>query len=99
MVEIALQIIFSQFDEKIGPFALTFYPKDVPIHTQGTVSKMTIDLFTKSRNISNAIAIMSFPELNRKGLIKILEWKDPTRRGGSREATLSIFVKVANFIL
>ncbi|MHA1746913.1 MAG: hypothetical protein ACTSWW_13005, partial [Promethearchaeota archaeon] len=89
-MEIALQIIFSQFDEKVGPFTRAFYPENVPGDTQSTVSSMTIDFFTNSRNISDAIAIMSFPQLNKKGLVKILEWDDTTRRGGSREATLSI---------
>jgi small GTP-binding protein len=89
-MEIALQIIFSQFDEKIGPFTQGFYPESVPEDTRSTVSSMTIDFFTNSRNITNAIAIMSFPQLDKKGLVKILEWDDPTRRGGKKEATLSI---------
>jgi Ras-related protein Rab-1A len=91
-MQIALQIIFSQFDEKVGPFTLTFYPKDVPKYTQSTVSSVTIDLFTYSKKISDELAIMSFPQaqVKKKGLVKLLEWKDLARRGGRREATLSI---------
>ena len=90
-MQIALQIIFSTFDEKIGPFTLVFYPKDIPKFTQSRVSSMTIDLFTNSKKkLSDELAIMSFPQLQMIGLVKLLEWKDPTRRGGRREATLSI---------
>jgi len=88
-MEIALEIIFSQFDKKIGPSTRAFYP-EVAEDTRSTVSSMTIDFFTNSRNLSDAIAIMSFTQLDKKGLVKILEWDDPTRRGGKRDATLSI---------
>jgi len=89
-MEIELQIIFSQFDEKIGPYPYVFYPKDISKYTQSNVSSVTIDLFTYSKKISDELIIMSFPQAKKKGLIKLLEWKDPTRRGGRREATLSI---------
>ncbi len=89
-MEIALQIIFSLFDEKIGPFTWVFYPKDIPKYTRSTVSSVTIDLFTYSKKISDELIIMSFPQIKKKGLIKLLEWKDQNRRGGRREATLSI---------
>jgi len=51
---------------------------------------MTIDLLTHSKKFSDELAIMSFPHLRLRGLVKILEWEDPTRRGGRKEATLSI---------
>ena len=89
-MEIALQIIFSLFDEKVGPFTWVYYPKDIPKYTRSTVSSVTIDLFTYSKKISDELAIMSFPQLKKKGLVKLLEWKDPNRRGGRREATLSV---------
>jgi len=89
-MQIALQIIFSQFDEKVGPYTYVFYPKDVPKYTQSNVSSVTIDLFTYTKKISDELVIMSFPQAKKKGLVKLLEWKDPTRRGGRREATLSI---------
>jgi len=89
-MQIALQIIFSQFDEKVGPYTYVFYPKDVPKYTQSNVSSVTIDLFTYTKKISDELVIMSFPQAKKKGLVKLLEWKDPTRRGGRRDATLSI---------
>ena len=89
-MEIALQIIFSLFDEKVGPFTWVYYPKDVAKYTRSTVSSVTIDLFTYSKKISEELVIMSFPQLKKKALVKLLEWKDPTRRGGRREATLSV---------
>ncbi len=89
-MQIALQIIFSMFDEKIGPFTWVFYPKDIPKYTRSAVSGVTIDLFTYSKKISDELVIMSFPQVKKKGLVKLIEWKDPTRRGGRREATLSI---------
>ena len=87
-MKIAIQIIFSEFDERIGPFTLVFYP-DVPKYTQSEVSNMTIDLLTHTKKISDELAIMSFPHLKMKGLVKIIGWDDPTRRGGRKEATLS----------
>ncbi len=89
-MEIALQIIYSQFDEKIGPYTYVFYPKEVSKYARSSVSSMTIDLFTYSKKISDELIIMSFPQAKKKGLVKLLEWKDPTRRGGRREATLTI---------
>jgi small GTP-binding protein len=89
-MQIALQIILSEFDEKIGPVTLLFYPKDVPLYTHSEVSKMTIDLLTYTKKISEELAIMSFPQLRMKGLIKVFDWEDPSRRGGRREAAITI---------
>jgi len=92
-MKIALQIICSQFDEIVGPFTIAFFPKDVPKFTQSRVSSTTIDFFTNAEKIPDELAIMSFPQLKKKGLVKILDWKDPTCRGGRREVTLSILFK------
>ncbi|MHA1720443.1 MAG: Rab family GTPase [Promethearchaeota archaeon] len=89
-MQIELQIILSQFDERIGPFTFMIYPKDIPKYTQTTVSSVTIDFFNYTKKIPNELAIMSFPQVKAKGLVKFLEWKDLTRRGGKKETTLSI---------
>ena len=98
-MQIALQIIFSLFDEKVGPFTWVFYPKDIPKYTQSTVSSVTIDLFTYSKKISDELVIMSFPQaqVKKKGLVKLLDWKDSARRGGRREAAFR--TKEMHFIL
>ena len=88
--EISLQIIFSQFDEKRGPYAMVYFPKNISIDTQDRVSSNTIDLFTDTDYISNIWAIMSFPQLKKNGLIKIFDWDDPTLRGGKNIVTLTI---------
>ena len=36
-MQITLQIIFSQFDERMGPFAVAFFPNDVPKYAQSRV--------------------------------------------------------------
>lgn len=90
-MSIALEVIVSQFDNIIGPIAVGFYPKDVCKYTQDTVSNMTIDLLTYTEETFDELAIMSFPQIKKKGLVKLLEWEDPTnQRGGRREVTLSI---------
>ncbi|MHA1474893.1 MAG: Rab family GTPase [Promethearchaeota archaeon] len=89
-MQITLQIIYSQFDDIMGPYVMVFFPNDVPEDTLSRVSSKTIDLFTDSEKISDELAIMSFLQLKKKGLVKILEWKDLTQRGGRGEATLTI---------
>ena len=70
-MEIALQIIFSQFDEKIGPFPFVSYPTDISRYTLSNVSSVTIDLFTYSKKISEELVIMTFPQAKKKGLVTI----------------------------
>ena len=60
----------NAYNEKMGPFTFVFFPKNLTNYAQNAVSSMTIDLLKYSKNISNELAIMSFPQLKKKGLVK-----------------------------
>lgn len=89
-MSISLQIIFSQFDDRIGPISKATYPENIPKKTSSIVSTMTIDLLTYSDENLNEIAIFEFPSLNKKGLVKIIQWKDDSSRGGFKLSSLTI---------
>ena len=76
-------IIYSEVDDALGPNPVMWLPQNIPEDMKMHVSIKTTTLLTADRGIvPDSLVILPFPLLNLKGIIKYIEMKDATKRGG-----------------
>lgn len=93
-------IVYSQFNEKMGPAAVAWVPRDKPIDTKEIVSMKSINILAgEDGKIPSALSIIPFPSLNMKGLVKSLEIKDKRRRGGVIESSITLLFSEVNDLI
>jgi len=93
-------IVYSQFNEKLGPAAVAWIPRDKPIDTKEIVSMKAINILAgEDGKIPKALSIIPFPSLNMKGLVKSLEIRDKRRRGGVIESSITLLFSEVNDLI
>ncbi|MHA1299998.1 MAG: Rab family GTPase [Candidatus Helarchaeota archaeon] len=89
--EILKGVIYSKF-ENIGPSAIAWYP-DMESEILRLIALKSITLLTgEEGEVPDTTAVVPFPNLERSGLVKYLEIKDPEARGGCRDSSITILV-------
>ncbi|MDX1799248.1 MAG: Rab family GTPase [Candidatus Lokiarchaeia archaeon] len=92
-------IIFSEFDDILGPTSKMSFPEideDFGIKiAMKSIDILSLDEITNSKSL----AFLTFPKEKKKGIARIIEWKDETTRGrvGTGAITL-IFEEVDDLI-
>ena len=93
-------IVYSQFNEKLGPAAVAWIPHDKPIDTKEIVSMKSINILAgEDGKIPSALSVIPFPSLNMKGLVKSMEIKDKRRRGGVIESSITLLFSEVNDLI
>lgn len=82
-------IIYSIFDEKIGPDARAWLPASLPAPLRDSVSARTINLAFREQ-VPESLSLLPFPADGMKALVKYMAFPSKTRRGGIGECTLSL---------
>ncbi len=84
-------VIYSRFDEKIGPDAKIWVPSDLSLNVRNKVSLKSLNILSgETGNIPSTLAIIPFPSMNFKSLVKAFEIKDKSQRGGASDAALTL---------
>ncbi|MFX1336995.1 MAG: Rab family GTPase [Promethearchaeota archaeon] len=84
-------IIYTEVDEEVGPNPQIWDPADLSDDLLTHVSIKAITLLTAEQGlIPESIAIIPFPSIGLKGLIKYLQFKDDERRGGVGQAAITL---------
>ncbi|MFX1258188.1 MAG: Rab family GTPase [Promethearchaeota archaeon] len=84
-------IIYTEVDDTIGPSPIFWDPSDLSEKVRILVSIKTITMLTAEKDhIPQSIAIIPFPSLNLKGIIKYIEIEDETRRGGIYTSAITL---------
>ena len=92
--------IYTELNEEIGPNPLYWIPKNLDPRTTMHVGIKSITLLTaEDGKIPSTLTILPFPSLKLKGIIKYLEWRDETRRGGVGLATISILINESDDLI
>ena len=92
-------VIFSKFNERIGPEAVAWIP-DLPLDTRTTISLKSINILSGEHGrVSKSLAMIPFPSKNLKGLIKNIEIEDKTRRGGIVDSSLTLLFDEADDLI
>ena len=84
-------IIYTEVDEELGPNPQIWEPADLSEDLLTHVSIKAITLLTAEQGfIPESIAIIPFPSIGLKGLIKYIQFKDDDRRGGVGQAAITL---------
>lgn len=84
-------IVYTEVDEVIGPNPQIWEPADLSDDLLTHVSIKAITLLTAEQGlIPESIAIIPFPSIGLKGLIKYIQFKDDERRGGVGQAAITL---------
>jgi len=90
-------MLYSKFDERMGPQVVACIPSDLPEDLKNLVSLKSIDILSGERGlIPQSLAIIPFASLDLKGLIKLMEIRDATRRGGLVDSSITLLFNEAN---
>ena len=93
-------IIYTEVDEEIGPKPAWWDPADLSDDLLTHVSIKAITLLTAEQGlIPESIAIIPFPSLGLKGLIKFIQYKDRERRGGVGQAAITLLFNEVDDII
>ncbi len=89
--ELIKAIIFTEFDEELGPNPILWYPSDLPESFRMVVSIKSITILSADQGLMpKSLIIMPFPSLNSKGIIKYIEKEDASRRGGVAQSAITL---------
>ncbi|MHA1132368.1 MAG: Rab family GTPase, partial [Candidatus Helarchaeota archaeon] len=84
-------IVYSQFELKLGPTAVAWLPSDLSLNVRELVSLKAINILGGEKgSVPQSLVILPFPSFNLKGLIKCIEIRDESYRGGSKDCTLTV---------
>ncbi|NVM04316.1 MAG: GTP-binding protein [Candidatus Helarchaeota archaeon] len=93
-------IIYSRFNEKIGPEAFSWLPTNLDIQIKNLVSLKSINILSGEKGrIPQTLAFIPFPSLNLKSIVKVMEIKDKSHRGGVFDASLTVLFEEANDLI
>ncbi|TFG05535.1 MAG: GTP-binding protein [Promethearchaeota archaeon] len=93
-------VIYSQFNEKAGPEAIAWDPSNLHAEIRNLVSMKSINLLAGEGGIvPKSLAILPFPSQKLKGLIRALEIKDKTKRGGAIDSSLTLLFDESDDII
>ena len=98
--EIINAIVYTILDEKIGPQPLLWDPLDLPENIRMSVSIKSITMLSTDRGVvPKSLVIMPFPSINLKGIIKYIERKDDSYRGGVTLSSITLLFDEADDLI
>jgi len=75
----------------MGPIAVVWHPENLSLQIRGLISLKTINIMIGEETPrTKSLAILPFPSLNLKGLVKFMELRDKSKRGGVIESSLTL---------
>ena len=84
-------IIYSQFDEKAGPIAKIWLPEEISSKVKNLISLKSINILSgETGKIPESLAVIPFPSLNLKGLVKYIEIPSVNVRGKVIDSSLTL---------
>lgn len=98
--EIIKAIVYTILDEKIGPQPLLWDPLDLPDDIRMSVGIKSITMLSTDRGVvPKSLVIMPFPLINLKGIIKYIERKDDSYRGGVTLSSITLLFDEADDLI
>lgn len=92
--ELIHSIVYTEFDDAIGPNPLYYLPKELPENIRMLVGIKTITILSGDHGfIPDSLIIIPFPSIRLKGIIKYIERRDPNRRGNVAQSAITFLFK------
>jgi len=90
-------IIYSQFDQKIGPTAIAWVPAKLSTNIKNLISLKTIQILAgEGGKVPESLAVIPFPSISLKGLVKYIEIKDTASRGLAIDSSITLLFNEAD---
>ncbi len=96
---ILVGIIFSEFDDRYGPKAITWYPSELDEETTGKVSDITINHFMEEDIRQEMLYFVPYLKINKKGLVRTIIWPETKKRGWKAMSTLTLLFEEINDLI
>ena len=98
--ELIHSIVYTEFDDAIGPNPLYFLPSDLPENIRMLVGIKTITILSGDQGfIPESLIIIPFPSLKLKGIIKYIERYDIERRGKVARSAITFLFREADDVI
>ncbi len=98
--DIIHSIVYTEFDDEIGPNPLFFLPHDLSENICMLVSIKTITILSADHGfIPESLIIIPFPSLKLKALIKYIEREDSSRRGKIAQSAITFLFREVEDII
>ncbi|NVM29815.1 MAG: GTP-binding protein [Candidatus Helarchaeota archaeon] len=98
--ELIKGIIYALFDEKAGPKPIVWSPENLPENVRDLISLKTINILAgQAGDIPESLAVIPFPSVNLKGLVKFLEIKEVSRRGRTIDGSITVLFDEADDLI
>lgn len=93
-------IVYSKFDEKMGPVPYVWIPKELPTEIKNLISLKSINLTGGTTGtISETLAVVPYATVELKSLVKFIELRHKDYRGGANDRTLNILFKAEHDLI
>ena len=98
--ELVHAIIYTEFDDTIGPNPLLYLPEELPENIRMLVGIKTITILSGDQGfIPDSLIIIPFPSIRLKGIIKYIERHDSNRRGNVAQSAITFLFKEIDDII
>ena len=98
--DIIHSIVYTVFDDDIGPNPLYFLPLDLPENVRMLVGIKTITILSGDQGfIPESLIIIPFPSIKLKGIIKYIERDDKERRGKVAQSAITFLFREADDVI
>lgn len=98
--ELIHSIVYTEFDDAIGPNPLYYLPLDLPENIRMLVGIKTITILSGDQGfIPESLIIIPFPSLKLKGIIKYIERYDNERRGKVARSAITFLFREADDVI
>ena len=98
--ELIHAIVYTEFDDAIGPNPLYYLPKELPENIRMLVGIKTITILSGDHGfIPDSLIIIPFSSIKLKGIIKYIERHDPNRRGNVAQSAITFLFKEIDDII
>nr|MDO8119035.1 GTP-binding protein [Candidatus Sigynarchaeota archaeon] len=83
-------ILYSVFDERLGPNAYAWEPQSLSKNLREKVTFECMNINISAEKIPKQLSIIPFPEFGIKALVKYSKYFDKARRGGAADTVLAL---------
>ena len=92
--DLIVGVVYSKFDEKIGPNAPVWVPDSLKTIERENVSLKSITVLAGERgSIPKSLAIIPFPSMGLKALVKLSAYRNEMARGKKTQYSLTLLFK------
>ncbi len=98
--ELISGVIYTEFDDFLGPNPVLWLPGDLDEETRRLVSLKSITLLSgEEMYIPDSLVIIPFGSIGMKGIVKYVEWDEENARGGRLLSCITLLFKEANDLI